>query len=116
VTSMSSPWTAVAYTHDGTTLISGSRNGTVLLWDPSRKTTRGDRLQLHKTEITAVVTAGDRLVSADLTGRIVVWDPTLLSTDWDVWRRRLCRITGRSLTRAEWSDFVPTGAYRRTCG
>ena len=39
------------------------------------------------------------------------WD-----VDPDAWSEHACRVAGRELTRAEWSEFVPGHDYRRVCG
>jgi hypothetical protein len=31
------------------------------------------------------------------------------------WERFACRVAGRDLTPAEWSDLLPDRDYRRTC-
>ena len=36
--------------------------------------------------------------------------------DPDAWSEYACRVAGRELTRAEWSEFVPDQDYRRVCG
>jgi WD40 repeat protein/class 3 adenylate cyclase/tRNA A-37 threonylcarbamoyl transferase component Bud32/energy-coupling factor transporter ATP-binding protein EcfA2 len=36
--------------------------------------------------------------------------------DPDAWSEHACRVAGRELTRAEWSEFVPDQDYRRVCG
>jgi hypothetical protein len=43
-------------------------------------------------------------------GALVVWN-----IDLDSWPDLACRAAGRNLTRAEWEQFGPAGAYHATC-
>jgi hypothetical protein len=36
-------------------------------------------------------------------------------TDAATWERFACGIVGRNLTKAEWSDVLPTRPYREVC-
>jgi WD40 repeat protein len=43
-------------------------------------------------------------------GVAAVWD-----LDPDRWKRSACRLAGRNLSRAEWSEYLPGRRYERTC-
>ncbi len=60
------------------------------------------------------------LVSAGEEESLRLWDPTLVSTSFSVWRKRLCDIAGRNLTRDEWRRLIPDRSYpekqsQKTC-
>src|SRR5262249_52697029 len=101
---------------DGATLATSSLSGAIRLWDVARRQPLGGALA-DPTGAAAMSFTGDgtRFVSATHDGGVAAWDPILLSTDFDTWRARLCRVAGRNLTRAEWAQFLPGQPYRPTC-
>ncbi len=54
---------------------------------------------------------GKHVIASFWSGIGVVWN-----VDPATWNRQACRIAHRTLTRAEWRDFVPERPYRRVCG
>jgi WD40 repeat protein len=47
---------------------------------------------------------------------IVLWDGITWSNDADAFRRRICPIVGRNLSRDEWAEFLPPREpYRQIC-
>jgi hypothetical protein len=57
-----------------------------------------------------VTSSGNRAVVATDAGFAVVWD-----LDPEHWASLACNIAGRSLTRAEWHEFLPGRPYHPTC-
>ncbi len=107
--------TTLAITPDGLTLATVS-NSAVSLWDVSRRQPLG----LPLADPAGIVSAafandGGDFATGGEHGTVTVWDRLLLSTDFDAWRARLCRLAGRNLSPAEWAQFLQGQPYRTTC-
>jgi WD40 repeat protein len=108
---------ALAFTSDGRVLVSAGADGTVTLTEVASGRRLGSRMPGPNATVDALaVTKAGALVSADQRGGVAVWDRLLLSEDLTAWRARVCRLTGRSLSREEWAVLVPGRRYRSTCG
>ncbi|WP_160144308.1 MULTISPECIES: hypothetical protein [unclassified Parafrankia] len=105
---------------DGRTALTGSNDGTAILWDisdPARPARRSTLTGHTETVNTVALSADGRTAlinSAD--GRAILWD--LHPLDELLTRRidRACAAAGGGLTPAEWERYIPTLAYRTTCG
>ena len=105
---------SVAFSPDGKTLVSGSRDGTVRLWDLATRQQIGDPLTADAGPVNSAAFSpdGKTLVSGSADGAIRLWDAAYLVDT----AARLCDSVQRSLTRAEWTQYVPPGpAYRSVC-
>lgn len=108
--------TALAFTADGRVLVSAGADGTVTLTEIASGSRLGSRIPGPNATVDALaVTNAGALVSADERGQVAVWDRLLLSEDLAAWRARVCRLTGRSLSREEWDVLVPGRRHRSTC-
>ena len=58
---------------------------------------------------------GDGLASAGEDGTVRLWDPILWSDDARALTDRVCGAIRRSLTHAEWAEFLPDRPYHQTC-
>jgi WD40 repeat protein len=99
------------FSPDGRTLAVSGFEPVASLWDVGTGTQIGPQL-----------TAGDRRTMIDLSsdGRLLleihgngqgaVWD-----VDPESWKRRACDLANRTLTRAEWEEFLPGRPYEPAC-
>jgi WD40 repeat protein len=109
--------TALAFTRDGRVLVSAGGDGTLTLTDVATGRRLGARVPSpHATVDALALTKAGALVSADKRGGLAVWDRLLLSESLAAWRARICRLTGRSLSREEWAALIPDEPHRTTCG
>jgi WD40 repeat protein len=110
---------SVAFSPDGRILATGGDNGTVRLWDVATGQQIGGPLTGNPlTGDTGAIMSvafspdGKILATGSIDGTARLWDVSYLV---DV-VGHLCSQVGGSLTRAEWSKYVPAGpAYRNVC-
>ncbi|GAA3626681.1 hypothetical protein GCM10022419_135160 [Nonomuraea rosea] len=112
---------AAAFSPDGRTLATiGETSGQVWMWDlathqrigaPLVDTTNNPYTLTFSPDGRTLVVAGSA-PSDNSRGNITFWDITV-PTDLIA---AVCAIAGRSLTRAEWTQYVPEVGYRPTCG
>lgn len=104
----------IALRSDGLLLASISEDDTIRIWDLTVEDPNDSVLTLrgHTDDITHLALSSDErhlyTVSADGTARIWPLDPRDLIAP-------VCRAVGRNLTLAEWEQYFPGEAYRRTC-
>ena len=105
---------SVAFSPDAKTLASGSADGTVRLWDMATRQQIGDPLTTNAGEVYSVAFSpdGKTVASGSADGTMRVWDTAYLVDT----AAGLCDSVQRSLTRTEWTQYVPPGpAYRSVC-
>jgi WD40 repeat protein len=105
--------TQLAFDPNGTELAVatlGSRN--IGIWDLASQRLVGDLFRDHRGRIQTLFYSPDGKVlysSAD-DGMAMIWD-----MDMTNWHARVCRMTNRNLTNAEWQQYVGDIFYRKTC-
>jgi WD40 repeat protein len=116
--------TSVAFSADGGTLATGSADRTVMLWDV---TAPAEPVRLATTPNLPDGVTADLAFRRDgqtlaVTGRpgsgptgITLWSTGTLNSLRADPARFACAITGRGLTAAEWTRYIPEIPYRRTC-
>jgi WD40 repeat protein len=105
---------SVTFSPDGRTLVSGSKDGTVRLWDVTTQQQIGDPLNDRGGTVYSVAFSpdGKTLVSGNAHGTARLWDVSYLVGT----AARLCDSVQRTLSRAEWTQYVSAGpAYRTVC-
>jgi WD40 repeat protein len=104
--------TGLAIGRHGRTLPTGSYDGRVRLWDIETEQAIGAPLPgLPKGPVWPLFTPdGTRLIAAYETGDAYRWDirPESLV-------RQACRVAGRRLTRAEWTEYFPSRDHNPAC-
>jgi len=104
---------SAAFSPDGATLATGSRDGSILLWDIGTGRPLGAPLAGEGGWITALAYAADgqTLLAGSTTTAITRWDVSP-----STWAAHACRIAGRNLSVDEWAQYLPGADYRATCG
>ncbi|MFC4786015.1 nSTAND1 domain-containing NTPase [Nocardioides sp. MAHUQ-72] len=102
----------LAYSPDGTRILTTGLDGTVALWDAARGTSLG-RVELDGRPYTAAAFTDDgheaRIVEW-WSGRVWTWP-----LDTDAALVHACRAAGRDLTLEEWRDHFGGLPYQRVC-
>ena len=101
----------LAWSPSGTTLVSAGTDGTVRLIDVATKTVADVLPGLENLWADATPSSdGSRLYVAYENGQAYDWsiDPAVLAQD-------ACNIAGRTLTQAEWSQYLPNRPYAPAC-
>jgi WD40 repeat protein len=105
---------AVAFSADGHTLASGGFDGTVRLWDvsdPAHPKSLIQPLTGSSTPVFSVTFSpdGHTLASSSLNGPTRLWN---LDVKYAI--DRICGTAG-SLTRPQWTEYIPQLPYRSSC-
>ncbi len=102
----------VAFNANGTMLASAGVEQKVILWDVATRQPLGPPLRAHTGAVvsSAFSPNGEWLVTSGYDNAVILWDISLTS-----WQKLACRIANRTLTQAEWTQFVGNVAYEPTC-
>jgi WD40 repeat protein len=106
---------SLAFSPDGSILASGDSDGTIRLWDVSTGRQIGTDLTagpVASVNSVAFSPDGRMLASGNDQGTLRLWDVSDLTNV----ASSLCKRAGRSLTRAEWAQYLPSGpGYQTVC-
>ncbi|TDC69209.1 hypothetical protein E1200_09335, partial [Actinomadura sp. GC306] len=114
LTGHSDPVSTLAFNRDGTTLATGGEDQAVRLWDVTSQSQIGAPLTGHSGPPTALFFSPDTktLTTSDLDVTIRRWNIAMPADPAEI----ACSIAGRTLTRAEWTQYVAPGIdYRDVC-
>lgn len=103
---------SVTYSPNGEQVMTTSTDGQFRLWDLASGKLVGS--PLPGADVGGWGTFfpdGKRVIATFLSGIGMVWN-----VDPAAWGRQACRIAHRTLTRAEWRDFVPERPFGPVCG
>lgn len=113
------PVIALAFSPDGHWLATGSADGEARLWDLTSDDPAAAPgvLYGHRGAVTSVIFAPDStwLATGSRDHTVRVWATYLWSLDAASLTDLACRVAGRSLTRAEWDEYLPRQPYQPTC-
>jgi DNA-binding SARP family transcriptional activator/WD40 repeat protein len=103
---------SVAFDPTGRLLVTGSTDGVTRLWDVRNRNRVGSPLPtIDNVSAEADFTAsGNGIVTVYASGEAFSYDLRASS-----WERRACAVASRSLTRAEWAQYLPGRPYRPAC-
>lgn len=104
--------TSLSFSPDGTMLVSSGNDNKVILWDVISQQLMTELPNRHSSKILAskFTPDGKYLIAGKENGEVTLWNVNI-----DDWIELSCSITGRNLTRAEWSQYFPNEEYRKTC-
>jgi WD40 repeat protein/class 3 adenylate cyclase/energy-coupling factor transporter ATP-binding protein EcfA2 len=104
------PVEAISFSPDGRLFVASSADGRATLWNP----------RTHKRLADAFPEEEGSVPVARFTARgDLVIENVRNTSRWPIdpvsWARFACRVAGRDLTRAEWSDLLPSRPYQHIC-
>jgi WD40 repeat protein len=113
--------TGLAFSPDSQTLAASSYDGTTRLWDVVTRQQIGAALLgdagAGQTGFSAAVNSvafspnGEQLATGNYDGDVQLWDTSYLTH----LAAYLCGAAGQSLSRTQWSQYVPGVAYQNVC-
>jgi WD40 repeat protein len=99
------------FSPDGSLLAISGGDSFASLWDVAAGAQIGPRLtaggRATKVDFSS---DGRQLLEVHANGEGAIWD-----VDAESWKRRACALANRTLTRAEWRDFLPGRPYEPAC-
>jgi WD40 repeat protein len=99
------------FSADGRVLAVSDFEAGASLWDVATGTKIGPSLSVgSRRAMLDLSPDGRRLLTTSGNGQGAVWD-----VDPDSWARRACALANRTLTRAEWEEFLPGRPYEPAC-
>ncbi len=103
---------SIAWSKNGAQIVTGGTDGTVRLLDVATRSLAGTLPGSGNRAVNAILLPDDRnVVGTYDDGRALEW-----SIDPSRWEAAACSIAGRTLTRDEWTLYVPSEPYRPACG
>jgi WD40 repeat protein/energy-coupling factor transporter ATP-binding protein EcfA2 len=105
---------SVGFSPNGAILASGGADGTVRLWNVATGQQIGSSFTGQAGEVNSVAfsPSGNILASGNADGTAQLWNISYVNNAVSY----LCASVGRSLTRAEWAQYVPSGpSYQDVC-
>jgi WD40 repeat protein/DNA-binding SARP family transcriptional activator len=103
---------SVAFDRSGELLVTAGTDGATRLWNVRDRTQVGPPLPIIRnvSAESAVTSSGDKIVTVYASGHAFSFDLRPNS-----WKKRACAVAGRTLTRGEWSQYLPGRPYQPAC-
>ncbi len=109
--------TAVAFTDNGNTLLTGTTTGQVIVWDTATRARLAvlDDGDAGPVRAIAANPQSDTFAVSDQYGRLGIM-PSFWTANVSIATKTLCnQLNGYELDRGQWQTFMPNESYRRTC-
>ena len=109
---------SVEFSPDDRVIAVGTEGGTTSFFDVQSGRPIGQPIEGQRDWVNSLsfIPDGTLLAAGSEDGSILLYSDRAWTDDADALTADLCEIAGRSLTRAEWEEFVPFAPYHATCG
>jgi WD40 repeat protein len=103
---------SLAFSPNGEILVTGSADGSIILWDLETSDQIGQALIGASSSVTALAINAENslLASGYADGTVLFWN-----IDPESWNDLACQRAGRNLTEAEWNKYMSGIEYAPTC-
>jgi WD40 repeat protein len=106
---------AIEFRPDGRLLATGSRDGTIVLWNASTRLPIAQPFRRTQKDFQQVFSMAFAPDGRSLGVAYIGGDLAIIDADGRSWKRKACQIANRNFSLAEWAQYLPSKECSATC-